>query len=456
MKLKLKFETFFRGYVFVLVCLLLWSVWGNAQTNTTTTNAPATDGSVTNAPVASGSSTNKADPSFLDKIDKDWITFGLDRVDILREKTLFGEPIWKYLASLVYIFLAFYISKLLDYLTRIWLKKWAKRTSTNFDDLILELLNGPVRIISFVIFLHVGMSVFDWPETLEDFFGKALKIIVACSITYMVLKFVDLMMSYWSLKAKAEEDGQFDQHLFPIIRKSLKAFIIVVAILVTSSNLGVNITGLIASLSIGGLALGLAAQDTLANLFGAVSVFADKPFRIGDRIQLDQVDGTVETIGIRSTRVRNLNGHLITVPNKTMGNATITNITRRPNIKTEMNIGVTYDTSPAKLRRAIEILETTYKEHPMTFELIVSFNQFAASSLNILVVHWWNSTDHKAYLAGMQEMNLKVKEQFDAEGIAFAFPSQTVYLKQDSPWQLALEQAQATAALQQRQAPPNS
>jgi len=220
------------------------------------------------------------------------------------------------------------------------------------------------------------------------------------------------------------------------VRKTLKLFIIVVAALVTLTNIGIDVTAAIASLSIGGLAVGLAAQDTLANLFGAVAVFVDKPFRIGDRIQLDNVDGTVESIGLRSTRVRNLNGHLITVPNKTMGNATIINVTRRPNIKTEMNIGITYDTPADKVRRALKILEEVYRGHAMTADLLVSFNKFADSSLNILVVHWWNSTDFKAYVAGMQELNLTVKERFDAEGISFAFPTQTLYLKQDSAWRV--------------------
>ena len=154
------------------------------------------------------------------------------------------------------------------------------------------------------------------------------------------------------------------------------------------------------------------------------------------RIQLDLVDGAVETIGLRSTRVRNLDGHLITVPNKTMGNATITNVTRRPNIKTVMNIGITYDTPAEKVKRALQILREVYKEHPKTFDCLIGFNKFADSALNIQVVHWWNSTDNKEYLAGLQEMNLAVKERFDKEGINFAFPSQTVYLKQDSDWRV--------------------
>jgi len=205
-----------------------------------------------------------------------------------------------------------------------------------------------------------------------------------------------------------------------------------VAALVTLDNIGVNITAAIASLSIGGLAVGLAAQDTLANLFGAVAILLDKPFRIGDRITLDNVDGAVETIGLRSTKIRNLDGHLVTIPNKTMGNATLTNITSRPNIKTVMNLSLTCDTSTEKMRRAIAILEEIYRGNPKTKDLLVSFNKFADSALNIQITHWWNSTDNREYLAGMQEINLAIKDQFEAEGIYFAFPSQTVYLKQDS------------------------
>ncbi len=165
-----------------------------------------------------------------------------------------------------------------------------------------------------------------------------------------------------------------------------------------------------------------------------MAILLDRPFRIGDRITLDSVDGTVETIGLRSTKIRNLDGHLVTIPNKTMGNANITNVTNRPNIKTVMNIGITYDTPTEKVKRAVAILEEIYRGHPETSDLIVSFNQFSDSALNIQVVHWWKSPDGRQQLAGMQELNLQVKERFDAEGISFAFPSQTVYLKQDSNW----------------------
>jgi MscS family membrane protein len=419
--MKRSFNLVYQGCLFALVGLLLGSAWAAAQMNTPAgaTNAPAP--APLGGPASKGATATGADPVRL--------TFFLDQVDFLTTTTVFGEPLWKYIASLLYIFLAFYVSKFLDYLTRVWLKKWTAKTKTQLDDLLLGLLNGPVKVIAFVIFLNIGLGVFNWPALANKILNKGLQVIVAATVTYATLKLIDLLMGYWRQRSVAEADRTFDEQLFPIIRKSLKMFVVVVAVLVTSQNLGFDITAAIAGLSVGGLALGLAAQDTVANLFGAVAIFIDKPFRIGDRIQLEAVDGTVETIGLRSTRVRNLDGHLITIPNKTMGNATITNVTRRPNIKTVMNIGITYDTPTDKVKRALQILAEIYKNHPKTFDCLISFNQFADSALNIQVVHWWNSTDYKEYLAGLQQMNLDLKERFDREGIGFAFPSRTLYLK---------------------------
>ncbi|MBE0540873.1 MAG: mechanosensitive ion channel family protein [Verrucomicrobia bacterium] len=436
--MKFKFETFYRGLLLVLVVLLVWSVWhSQAQ--------PSTEGVGTNQPVATelaAGATNAASGIVTPPPSKkaplptpEWIEKLAVHLPFLKT-TLWGNELWKYVFSLIYIFLAFYVSKLLDYLTRVWLKKLAARTQTTFDDLLLELLNGPVKIVAFIIFLRIGLDVFEWPELVQKVLAKGFTVIVAISLTYMVLKFIDLIMGYWRQRVAAKEDDPFNKQLFPIIRKSLKVFIIAIAALVTLDNIGVNITTAIASLSIGGLAVGLAAQDTLANLFGGISIFLDKPFRIGDRVQVDSVDGPVESIGLRSTRVRNLDGHLITIPNKTMGNATITNISARPNIKTVMNIGVTYDTPVEKVKRALKIIEEVYKDHPKSFNCIISFNKFESSSLNILVVHWWNSTDFVEYLGGIQDMNLSLKERFDAEGISFALPTQTLYVKQDSEWRL--------------------
>ena len=423
---------------FIVICRLLAFalLLGGASVQVVAESAEGATPALNEAEATARAVATPVSPSHFAMPSRTWLTFGLDRIGILQVHAM-GNPLWQYLASFIYIVLAFYISRLLDFFIHVRLRKWAERTETKLDDLLLELLRGPVKIISFVILLHVGLRVFSWPTAAETFISNGLKIAVACSLTYVALKGVDLLMGLWKQRVETTQEGMLDMHLFPIIQKALKIFVIVVSVLVTSQNLGMNVTGLLASLSIGGLAVGLAAQDTLSNLFGAVAIFADKPFRIGDRIQLDTIDGTVETIGLRSTRVRNLDGFLVTVPNKTMANASIVNISKRPNIKTVMNIGVTYDTTSAQIQRAMRIIDEIYRPHPKTADLLISFNKFDSSSLNIMVVHWWNSTDFKEYLLNFQLLNLELKRRFDAEQISFAFPSQTVYLRQDSQWRLA-------------------
>ena len=418
--MKFRFAFLYRAGLAILLITLGWSLWANAQ------QSPGT-----NAPVGAGEKTN-AVGRVLSKLEECKITFGLDRVDLLRENAWLGEPLWKYGASLIFILLAFYVSKLLDFIINSWLKRWASKTETKFDNLLLELLHGPVKVIVFVIFLDIGLNMFHWPATAEKFLQNSLILVVAWSITYVAVKISDLLLGLWRDRTASAQDKLFHEHLFPVLRKSARVAIIIAAILLTAENLGMHVTSLLAGLSIGGLALGLAAQDTVANLFGAVAIFLDKPFHIGDRIRVEAVEGNVESIGLRSTRVRNLDGHHVTIPNKLMGNAIITNITRRASIKTEMSLGLTYDTTLAKLRQAIRLLEEIYRAHPQTEDLIVSFNKFADSTLNVQVIHWWKGTDQKIYFAVMQELNLKIKECFDAEGISFAFPTQTLYLRQET------------------------
>jgi MscS family membrane protein len=324
------------------------------------------------------------------------------------------------------------VAWLVDFIINGWLKRLTAKTETKYDDLILELIRGPVKVVAFVIFLHIGLGVFEWPPRAELILSRLLIVVVACSVTYVVLKLIDLLLGLWREKIVAPQDKVFAEQLFPLIRKAAKVVIILAAAMLTADNLGIKITSLLAGLSVGGLALGLAAQDTVANLFGAVAIFLDKPFHIGDRIKVDTVDGTVEAIGIRSTRIRNLDGHLVTVPNKLMGNAIIINITRRPTIKTEMNIGLTYDTPVEKVRRATQILEEVFRACPKTADLIISFNRFSDCSLNLLVVHIWDGTDVKLHFAELQALNLKIKERFDAENIALAFPTRTVHLRTEA------------------------
>ncbi len=403
--MKLRFETAWRVLLFMLLVIWAWSVWAGAQTQT---NSPAS------------TATNR--PSVLVRTFERWgenpLTFKLDHIELLRENYFFGEPLWKYAASAVYILLAFYASKLLDWVTRVWLRR-VTRSQSKVKELLLALLRGPIKIVLFVVLLHIGLNLFDWSPMAKLYLSKALVLIVAGSLTYLTVKVVAVLLDLWRQRAAPETDQKFRDQLFSFLHKSLEGFVIVVGVLVTAQNLGVNITAAITSLSIGGLAVGLAAQDTLANLFGAVAVLVDKPFRVGDQIKVESNEGIVEAVGLRSTRLRHTEGYLIAVPNKTMGNASITNITQRNSIKTTMTLGLPQNLPMEKLRLALGILREVYRAHPNTVDSWVSFNQFTGDKLNVTLVHWWKGTDYQQYLAGMEELNLAAKEKLDTAGIGF-------------------------------------
>ena len=256
----------YRAGLALLFVGAFWSVWASAQ-ETTVTNAPRVT-ATNDAQTSDSTHAKKVSEKGANKIA---LTFGLDRVPPLcKTDPLLDEPYWKYLASLIYILLAFYVSKILDFIIGVWLKRLAAKSNTKYDDLVLDLLRGPVKVVAFVVFLHIGLAMFDWPAKTQMYLSKALLIVVACSITYVALKVVDLLLGLWLDRNAHTEDKLFAAQLFPLVRKVAKVGVVIAAIVLTADNLGVKITSLLAGLSIGGLALGLAAQDTVANLFGAV------------------------------------------------------------------------------------------------------------------------------------------------------------------------------------------
>jgi len=416
------------GWMAVFALGASWAVWTTAVAQT-----PA--GAETPAPVASAV-TNTTRQLAQKVAGRDFVTshelelsFGLNQVDALQGRFL-GNPLWQYLATLLYIGLAFAVSKFLDYLVRTRLEAWAARTPNQWDDLVVRLVDGPVKVVSFVVLLNVGLQLFDWPTVVEDYLSRGTLVALAFSILYVLMRTIDAAMGIWKGRLKEDGDRAFNIHFVSLVGKGAKVVLCIVAVLTLLQNLGVNITALLGSVSVLGLALGLAAQDTVANLFGAVSVFMDRPFKVGDRIRVgSEVDGVVEEIGLRATRVRTLDGFLVTVPNKSVGNNTVTNITARPTIRAVLDFGLTYDTPAARLRDASRILEEIFRGHPKTSEVTVHFNRFGDFNLNINVAWVCATTDWNEYTSVLQELNLRVKERFDAEKLDFAFPTQTVHLR---------------------------
>jgi len=271
---------------------------------------------------------------------------------------------------------------------------------------------------------------------LASAWSTAVAVIASLGVGWLIYRSVDvveLLLRRWT----ARTDTMLDDQLVPLIRKTLRVFIVIIAALFIAKNaFKADVGAMIAGLGIGGLAFALAAKDTIANVFGSVMILIDRPFRLGDRIKVSGQDGWVEEVGFRSTRIRTLEGHLVTIPNASLATTDIENVTRRPAIKRVLNVTVTYDTPPEKLQRGIEILNemlAARSEHfledspPKVF-----FSDFNADSLNIIVYYWFVPPDWWEYLAFNHEFNMELLRRYNEEGIEFAFPTQTLYVKQDS------------------------
>jgi MscS family membrane protein len=354
-------------------------------------------------------------------------TFGLDRVNWL-QGDLGGYPFWQYVASLVWIILAFLVAAAIDGLMTRQLRRLTAKTKTDLDDRLIEILHTPIKAVVTLLMLNAGIHMFQWPDWTEKLLSTAFVIAVAATAVYLAMKLVDLLLVLAERRWFAG-DAQLAQLMIPVIGKSLKVFVIVIGGLTAAQLLGLPITSVIAGLGIGGVAVALAAQNTLANVFGTITILADRPFRVGDRIQVENTDGAVETIGLRSTRLRTLEGHLVTIPNKTMADSAINNIAMRPNIRQLFTVSLTYDTSTEKMREALAILRDILQRHPLTHDFIVNWKDYGPHSLDIFVAYWAKTTDFKQFLVALEEVNLEIKRRFDAAGLEFAFPTQTIQLQ---------------------------
>ena len=253
-----------------------------------------------------------------------------------------------------------------------------------------------------------------------------------------LVKILDVYLKKWA----SDTESDIDEMLVPIVAKTLKVFIIVIGGIIVIKNLtGLKIGPLLASLGIGGIAVALAAKDSIANFFGTLTILFDKPFKVGQRIIVDQYDGIVESVGFRSTQIRALTGHLVTIPNAKLADSGLENIGERPYIRWLTNIGITYDTPPEKIEKAVQMIREILENHEgmkEDFPPRVFFNGFNDWSLNIMVIAWYHPPDYWDFQAWLQKTCLEIMRRFETEDIDFAFPSRTIYMANDDKRQLKL------------------
>lgn len=344
-----------------------------------------------------------------------------------------SNEIWRILVLFLAIFIAFVAGKI----TRYFLSRAADHLDGRYPPVLAVALRATGRSIGpllFVAGLEVGLLFLTLPEAVTGIADTLVSILFVLALAYVGYCLVDVV-GYWLTTLAAKTESKLDDMLSPVVRKSLRVTIALLAFVQAATILSDKpITSLLAGLGVGGLALALAAQDTLKNLFGSLMLFVDKPFEMGDRIVVGGYDGPVEEVGLRSTRIRTLDGHLVTIPNGELAHEKIQNISKRPFLKRVANISVTYDTPPEKVERAVEIIQTILDDHEgMSSDRPprVVFNEFQDAALNILVIYWYSPPDYWDYLAFNQRVNLEILRRFNEEGIEFAFPTQTLFMAGD-------------------------
>jgi MscS family membrane protein len=277
---------------------------------------------------------------------------------------------------------------------------------------------------------QVGLSFIGLSMTVRTLFR--FDPVLPFVMTWTAFRLVDLLVFWWGerLRRSGREDAIV---LLRPARTAIRITLVTAAVLFWLDNIGLKISTLLAGLGVGGLAVALAAQDTLKNLLGSIMILLDKPYKVGQRIVAKGHDGVVEEIGLRSTRMRLLTGHQTTIPNDEMAKIDIENIGQRPHIRRLTNIGITYDTPPEKIEKAVEIILKILENHEgmdTEFPPRAYFSEYNPYSLNILVLYWYHPADYWGYMEFSQGVNLKIAREFKKEGIKFAFPTSTTYLSQ--------------------------
>lgn len=351
--------------------------------------------------------------------------------ELMNTEVIAGNSIWRIAGLFGMLLVGFAAGKCLKYLLSRRAEEMKERRPVS--GAALAGTAKAATLLAFALGLASGVN-FLALSGISELVGTCVSIVMTLAIAWTAMCLVEAPKA-WMTQRASQTASKLDDMLAPIVSKSLVATIVVLTIVQIAQILsGKEVTSILAGLGIGGLAFALAAQDTIKNLFGSMVLLADRPFEVGDRITVDGHDGPVESVGMRSTRIRTLTGHVVTIPNGELANKAIENISKRPHIRRIFNVTITYDTPPEKVREAKAILEDILKDHDgmdPEFPPKVYFNEFKDSALNIFCIYWYHPADWWAYNDLTERINLKLLERFNAAGIDFAFPTQTVHLAGD-------------------------
>ena len=360
---------------------------------------------------------------------------GLDSQSIILENT---HEAWLWCFSLILITILtrrFLATFLINFLFKLINQK---RDLTNKFQ---TRLTQPIKHLILLIGLVLAFEDIVFPELLKfEIYGLTidfiLKKIFSLIVILIIIQFCNRIVDYFSeiLRKKTEKtESKLDDQLIPFATDSLKIIIIILGgFLIIGNIFNVNITALAAGLGVGGIAIAMASKESLENLFGSFTIFLDQPFTVGDVVNIGQITGVVEKVGFRSTRIRTFDKSLVTVPNKKMIDVELDNLGLRPVRRSKFNIGLTYDTTSEQIRNIVQEIQNMIDNHSMTNdEGRVRFMEFGASSLDIMVLFYVNSSNWDDFINTKEDINYKIMEIIKKNQSDFAFPSRSIYVHKD-------------------------
>jgi len=344
------------------------------------------------------------------------------------QQTVFGVP-FANLVLAVFVFLfVLLLRKFFTHIVLSFLQRVAKRSDTFYDDRIISALKDPLSFGFIVVGLHFFFLLV-FMET--DFVKSVLNTLLVYTLFWAILSVIEALKELiYGLTSKFNPD--LSKEMGNFILTILKIFIGGMGLAAILQVWGINVTALIASLGLGGLAFALAAKDTASNLFGSFALLADKSIRIGEWVKVGGVEGVVEDVGMRTTKIRSFQKTLITVPNQLVANQPIENFSRRGIRRIKMHIGLTYGTSSEQIVNIKNDIETMLREHENISQkdsLMVYFDSFGDSSLNIFIYTFTATANWEKYLATREDIHIKIMKIVEKNGSDFAFPSQSIYVE---------------------------
>ena len=343
------------------------------------------------------------------------------------ENELWGNTIENWGISILIILGAIIIVKLLSLLGKKVIKPFVTGTDNHLDDVIFYSLEAPVKFAIILLGIWIAIHRLVYPDSFVKVVDNAYSILIVLDITWFFGRlFSSLLQVYWG----KQSNGQANK-MMPIIKRTI--LVIVWLIGMALSNVGVNISALLGTLGIGGIAFALAAQDTVKNVFGAFTILTDKPFSIGDTIRVDSYEGTVVDVGVRSTKIMNYDKRIITFPNYKITDTSIVNISSEPMRRVVLNLGLTYDTTSEKMKEALELLKSIPKRvenvSSNPSDIVAVFTEYSDSALVIMYIYF---IEKQGDILGVtSNMNMEILAAFNKAGLNLAFPTRTVYIQKD-------------------------